>query len=162
MLIGIMSDSHGNMAAIGKAVDFFNERAIEHLYHAGDIDSPDTFAEFRRLSCPMTLVFGNCDSERRSFREKFRGKGVFHGQKHSFNINEKKILMMHEPRDLERLAETGCYDCIIYGHTHRIDARLVRGTLIINPGEISGLRTGKISVVLLETSTMQHELVFLA
>ncbi len=41
-IVGVLSDSHDNMPAIERAVDFFNENNVDMVMHAGDIISPFT------------------------------------------------------------------------------------------------------------------------
>ncbi len=40
MKVGILSDTHGNFAALLKAVDLFKERGVEVAIHCGDWDAP--------------------------------------------------------------------------------------------------------------------------
>jgi hypothetical protein len=50
MLIGIMSDTHDDIAQTKKAVAMFNRKKVEHVLHAGDIISPfmiDTLKELK-------------------------------------------------------------------------------------------------------------------
>ncbi len=48
-MIGIMSDSHDNLDAIRKAVKIFNNEDLDLVIHAGDLISPFTALEFRKL-----------------------------------------------------------------------------------------------------------------
>ena len=48
-MIGIMSDSHDNLTAIRKAVEFFNKKQVKAVLHAGDIISPFTVRAFKEL-----------------------------------------------------------------------------------------------------------------
>jgi uncharacterized protein len=41
-LIGLISDSHDNLNAIRKAVEFFNRKEVKAVLHAGDLVSPFT------------------------------------------------------------------------------------------------------------------------
>ena len=50
MLIGVIADTHDNMDKLKKAVDLFNERAVELVLHAGDYIAPFTSRELRRLA----------------------------------------------------------------------------------------------------------------
>jgi len=50
MLIGIMSDTHDDIAQTKKAITTFNQRNVDHVLHAGDIISPfmiDTLKELK-------------------------------------------------------------------------------------------------------------------
>ena len=40
MIIGVIADTHENMPFIRKAVDYFNDKAVSLVLHAGDLISP--------------------------------------------------------------------------------------------------------------------------
>ena len=63
-MIGIISDSHDNMNALWKAVEFFNERGVKAVLHAGDLISPFTARAFKELKPKLYFVFGNNDGDR--------------------------------------------------------------------------------------------------
>ena len=60
---------------------------------------------------------------------------------------------------LDALAKSGVYDIIVYGHTHRSEISRRGDTLVINPGEGCGWITGIATAALLDTETMEAELV---
>jgi len=66
---------------------------------------------------------------------------------------------MHEHHIIDALAKSGCYDLVIYGHTHTPDIRTVNNTLIINPGEASGWLYGKPTVAVADLSAMTAEII---
>ncbi|MEW6040675.1 MAG: metallophosphoesterase [Elusimicrobiota bacterium] len=159
MKIGIMADSHENMDMIEKAVEVFNKAGVETVLHAGDIISPITFKEFKKLNCHLICVYGNNDGEKEFLKEKFKGKGEFHRVSYEGEFSGLKVLMMHEPRQIEALAASQRYDVIIYGHTHREDLRTQGKTLIVNPGECGGWLEGKNTVIILELPSKKVEVV---
>lgn len=158
MLIGIMADSHEQIEKIKKAVSIFNERGIFHLYHAGDIISPITYSAFEKLKCRIDFIFGNNDGEMFFLIEKFKDIASFHKRYFEFEIDDKKFLMMHEPYLLNSLEKASDFDCIIYGHTHKLDIRKGK-PMIINPGEAGGILAEHSSIVILETSDMNAEVI---
>ncbi len=153
MKIGVISDTHENMIAIGKAVDLFNSEAVDLVCHAGDVISPITYNEFRRLECTFLGVFGNNDGEKDFLRERFAPIGTFHYEPfESVLPNRWKMLLMHRPILLEEAAASGRYDLIIYGHTHEVDVRDEEGaTLVVNPGEACKWLKDKATVALIDT-----------
>ncbi len=52
---------------------------------------------------------------------------------------------------LDSLIEAGNYDLIVYGHTHEVDVRKGK-TTVINPGECGGWLTGKSTVGIFDTA----------
>ena len=162
MKIGIISDTHDNLPRIKEAVRIFNREKVELVLHAGDFVSPFTFLEFKNLNCSLKGVFGNNDGDKLYLQEKFRGIGKLYPTPYNIKINNKNIVMLHEEKLIDALAESQKYDVIIYGHTHRIDLRKTGKTIIINPGECGGWLTGKSTIALLDLVNLEVKIVDLA
>jgi len=159
MLIGIISDTHDNMPQIKKAVELFNERRIEHAIHAGDFTSPFTFRVLKDLKCGFTGIFGNNDGDRLLLHKMSAGR-VF-PQPHIFELEGRKIVVIHEHHIADALADSGHYDLVIYGHTHSPEIRKVKNTLVINPGEAGSWLYGKSTVAIADLSRMTAEIIAL-
>jgi hypothetical protein len=159
MITGIIADTHDNMTALKKAVDYFNDRNVQHVIHAGDFISPFTFRVLNSLNSGFTGIFGNNDGDRLLLQKQSNGK--IHNQPHLLELDKRKIIVMHEHHIIDALAQSGCYDLVIYGHTHTPDIRTVNNTLIINPGEASGWLYGKPTIVVADLTTMTAEIIAL-
>ncbi|NPA47635.1 MAG: metallophosphoesterase [Thermococci archaeon] len=149
MLIGIMSDTHDNLPAIRQAVDFFNEKGVELVLHAGDYVAPFVGRELERLNARFMGVFGNNDGERAGLR---KALGV-EGEVIEIEANGVKIAVTHGTNDVivRALARSNLYDIVVVGHTHRYEIREEGRTILVNPGEVCGYLTGIKSVALLDT-----------
>lgn len=150
MLIGLISDTHENLPNIAQAVAYFNDVGVHVVLHAGDIVAPFTAGEFQKLKCPMIAVFGNNDGERTMWKERISGWGNIYESCYDTIFEGNNLLLMHEPDHLDELAESQRYDIIIYGHTHRVDERVIGKTLIVNPGECGAWVSGRSTIALLE------------
>jgi putative phosphoesterase len=159
MLIGIVSDTHDNMPQIKKAVNLFNGRRVEHVIHAGDFTSPFTFRVLKDLKCGFTGVFGNNDGDKLLLLKMSEGR-VFN-QPHIFELDGKKIVVMHEHHIADALADSGHYDVVIFGHTHKPETRKVKKTLLINPGEAGSWLYDKSTAAIADLSTMTAEILAL-
>jgi len=159
MLLGIISDSHENMPLIKKAVELLNERNADLVLHAGDLISPISAKEFEKLKCRMVAVFGNNDGEKKMWRERIKNFGEIHDAPFKLVAGGKKILLMHSPDDLKKLAESQKYDVIIYGHTHKPDIHSFGKTLVVNPGELGGWLYGKSTMGLLNIPELKAEII---
>jgi putative phosphoesterase len=157
MFVGIISDTHDDMEQIRKSVELLNERAAGHIIHAGDHCSPFTFEIMGSLKGAYTGIFGNNDGDRVLLREKSDER--IHNQPHTLTISEKEICVVHEPASVDALVKSGKYDIVIYGHTHRPEIRNEGKTLVINPGKVARLHKGKSTLVVLNTSSMEAELI---
>ena len=154
MKIGIVSDSHDHRSNIINAVECFNDENVEMVIHAGDIVAPFTEREFRKLKSKMIAVFGNNDGERFGLKKFFD----INLPPLELTLNSKKIVVMHEPFNLEALKKSNYYDIIIYGHLH--EPLIEKGEVtVINPGETCTWLTGKATVVILDTESMETRLI---
>lgn len=156
-MVGIISDTHDDMSQIKKVVEFFNSKGVSHVIHAGDLVSPFTFEILGGLKCSFSGIFGNNDGDKVLLKEK--SKDRLNNQPHMLTIKGKQFAVVHEPASVEALAASGHFDVVIYGHTHTPDIRNSGKTLIINPGKVAVLHKGKSTLVLLDTNTMEAEVV---
>lgn len=157
MLIGIMSDTHDNLQLVKKAVEIFNERNVGYVIHAGDYTSPFTLKLFQELKCEYVGIFGNNDGDKLLLQERAGGK--IRNQPYVFTLKDRKIVVMHEHHVADALADSGHFDIVVYGHTHKTDVRKVKNTLMVNPGEVSTYLYGKSTVALVNLETLEAEIV---
>jgi len=157
-LIGIISDCHDNRNNIRKAVEIFNQKEVCLVIHAGDFIAPFTCLDFKELNCRMEMVFGNNDGEKIGLSTAFKDLGTLLPGPRSFYVNDKKILLMHEHECVEEFLGAESADVRSYGHTHEADIRKGH-PLVINPGEAGGWLKGKATIAVLNTETMEAELV---
>lgn len=160
--IGIISDTHDNLIMIRKAVEYFNNSGVERVLHCGDFVAPFALSAFEDLECKGVGVFGNVDGEKKGLAKKASSlEWEINNPPYELEIDEKRMLILHEPDDLRRYVSGGSYDLIVYGHTHRLDIEREGNTLIINPGECCGWLYGKATVVVLDLANMEAERVML-
>ena len=158
MKIGILSDSHDHLGRIACAVELFNEEKVGLVLHAGDFVSPTTARELGSLKAPFVGVFGNNDGDRLFLTKTFGAIGTLHAGPHELLIEGRRAVLLHEPRCLDALIQSGAYDLVVYGHTHAIDVRAGK-TLVVNPGECGGWLSGRATVALVETEDLSARLV---
>jgi len=157
MEIGIISDTHDNMPRIKEAVAIFNERETGLVIHAGDYIAPFAIDPLADLECQYIGVFGNNDGEKLGLNK--RSQGRINVPPHSLEFGGKKILVLHEPGELDALIKSQSYDIVIYGHTHKPVIEKQGRTLVINPGECGGWLTGKSTIALADLDRMTAEIV---
>jgi len=158
MKIGILSDSHDNLPAVAGAVRAFNGADVSLVVHAGDLVAPFVSLPLKDLRVEFIAVFGNNDGERIGLSNVFKGR--IHRPPHEFEFGGKKILLMHEPDNLDLLVSTGHYDAVVYGHTHQVHVRKGR-TTVINPGEAGGWLKGKPTAAVWDLATSDVEILSL-
>ncbi len=153
MVIGILSDTHDNLDNLKKAIDIFQANNVEHIIHAGDYTSPFTYRVMKHFTGGFTGIFGNNDGDKVLLNNVYQDR-IF-TQPHIFRLHERKIVVMHEPGVVDALADSGHFDLVIYGHTHEPVIKLVKNTLVVNPGEVAGWLYGKPSVAVMNLETME-------
>jgi len=143
MKIAAVSDTHGNVANFRKAMDWINKEGISVVLHCGDIGSLESLKEsLAGFGVKFFGVLGNMDKDFSAYG------GPAEGWKtKQYNIKEKvldvefdgkKIAITHFPDAAKKLAQSGKFDLVFYGHTHRPWDEKVGGCRMINPGELAG------------------------
>ena len=136
MRIGIISDTHDNHRNVRRAIEIFNEQAVEYVLHGGDVTGPSTASLFAELrGSRFIAVMGNCDADRFSLHSAIE---AFAGEAHEScfdgSIDGKAVYMAHIPHAVKHAIDSQAYDLVVYGHTHHQDIHRVGRTLIVNPG----------------------------
>lgn len=165
MLIGVIADTHDDWQAIRQAAKIFTQKKIELIIHAGDWTSPFTMQKLRRATGPtprIVTVFGNNDGDRYNFAKRAHDASIeILGEAGAIEIDGTKIGIYHGTSEilLEAMARSAMFHVVIYGHTHKIDIRKINGTLLLNPGEACGCATEKKTIAILDTKTLQPEII---
>jgi len=155
--IGIISDTHDNVPKIKEAVSIFNMKGVGFVIHAGDYIAPFSIAPLEKLRCEYVGVFGNNDGEKAGLTRK-SGERIKIPPR-LVDIDGKKILVLHEPNELDTLTKSQSYDIIVYGHTHNPVIEKQDKTLVINPGECCGWLTGKSTIALVDLDNLIAEII---
>ena len=155
MRVGVVSDTHNNVANVREIVSLFNAAGVERVVHTGDITKSTTLDLFGSLEVPLHGVFGNNDVERDGL---LRSAAM-----HSFTLVEpplelvwaqRRIVVVHDPLDLTE----GGYDLALHGHTHMHRCEHAAGTLVFNPGECAGHMKGYNAVGVVDLTRMNTRL----
>ena len=156
MQIAVMSDTHSRYPSVEAALAKLRERKVSHVIHCGDITDADTVWLFQGLTCHF--VFGNCDVERASLRQAIDGIGeTLHEPFGHLEVEGVKIGFVHGDdtgllRDLEN---SGAFDFVFHGHTHRAAEHCVEKTRVINPGAFTRVRTRTFIVLDLPSGSLE-------
>ena len=162
MILGVVSDTHNHLSNIEKIIDLFNERNVEKVIHTGDITQAKTLSKFSRLNCSLYGVYGNNDLKEIGLEEvsKINGFKIEHPPLIT-KLGGKKIAIFHEPEGIEDLIKDDpSIELVLHGHTHRFRNEKVGNTIIINPGECSGMLKGKNSIGIIRLQELELERIF--
>lgn len=133
MLVGIVSDSHGNVDAVRQAAARFQAAGVDYAIHLGDDYSdigPLQEAGLSIIAVPGVYCPEYSDPLIPNRRVETLG-GV-------------KVLLSHtpsrhrndQPGDLDPEAEASEVSVVLYGHTHIPALAERQGTLWVNPGHL--------------------------
>ena len=150
-----------------KAVSIINEKNVDALIHCGDYVAPFVKLWFNKLKESIKKnffgVFGNNDGEVLYLTQNLGQicKFAENGHELIIELGGRRIFASHMPKQetIDALANSGKFDIILSGHTHNVVNRKQNGVLIVNPGELCGYLTNKSTFAIIDTETMEAEVI---
>ncbi|TKX58171.1 metallophosphoesterase [Halorubrum sp. SS7] len=145
MLVGIVSDTHDDLAAVEAAVSLFEREGVDAVVHCGDFVAPFSATPFD-AGFDFHAVRGNNDGEWavESTVEEF---GTYHGEAAALSFDGAgsgdatgddavDVAVTHGTSGLvvDALVDCGDYDYVFHGHTHAHGVEARGGTVRVNPG----------------------------
>lgn len=131
--IGVVSDSHGNLEDLRKAVDALAAMGASVIFHLGDY--VEDAMEIRHwVGIPLFSLQGNMDFGNEDgvpfVKTLLSGKTVIACHGHKFGVKGDLGRLYYKAREEKA-------DIVLYGHTHvpRIDE--TGGILMMNPGALA-------------------------
>ncbi len=147
----IVSDTHGNVKNFKKVINWVNNNNINLILHCGDIGDPASLQEsLEDFKGKFFGVLGNMDSIYSNRLEIYNSINnvKIESKILEIPIDNKMIAITHYPERAKTLAESGKYDIVFYGHTHKPweekvpvkeNSRQSRiACRLVNPGETAG------------------------
>lgn len=136
-LLGIVSDTHGDIVRTRAAVQMLECLEVAAVLHCGDIGTPEIISLF--AAWPTHFVFGNCDHDRQTLARAIENAGqTCHGTFGQLDFEGVRIAWLHGD-DAELLEETiagGDWNLVCHGHTHVVRQEQRGNTLVLNPGAV--------------------------
>lgn|SRR3989344_2539043 len=130
MRFAILSDSHDNLTNTLKVIDYLNQEKIAVAIHCGDIATEETIQQIEeKFEGEISFVRGNADFSIKNVPDTL-----------DLDIGGKKVGVVHFPNLAKQLAQSGKYDLVFYGHTHKPWEEKVGDCRLVNPGELAGHR----------------------
>jgi len=142
MKIAIISDSHDNIPNLEKALHFIKKEGGEIIIHCGDLCAPSILTKVLtpNFKGEIHLVHGNVGDKELLEKVARDYKNVtLHGEQGEIEIDQKKIAFTHFPEKAKKLAQTGKYDFVFYGHTHKPWEEKINHCRLVNPGTLGGM-----------------------
>jgi len=156
--IGVVSDTHNHLPNVRRIVELFAEARVDRVVHTGDITQPKTLRAFGELGAPFVGVFGNNDQGERALLEEVAAELGMNLADPPLELHwaGRRILVVHDPRDLE--AHYHGHDVALHGHTHERRIQRSAGSLVFNPGECAGHLDGHNAVGVVDLATLDVEI----
>lgn len=153
MLIAIISDIHNNTVNLKKVLDYCKANEIQTIICCGDLASGETLEFINdNFSGAIHYTFGNMDNDQlkkiwTSDVQKYKNT-ILYKDFGELEIDNKKIAFVHFPEKAKELCQTGKYNFVFYGHTHKPWTEMIelpvsvkasaRRCTLLNPGNVAG------------------------
>lgn len=141
MILGILSDTHGNCSRAKSALHAMRDYPVGHVIHCGDLGSEEIVSllfELQENGIPVTAVAGNVDEWDPGIRIFGKKMGVpLHGQIR-LNLGGLRagVCHGHDPRVMDSLLQDPNLEVLFTGHTHIPRDERVGPLRVLNPGAI--------------------------
>ena len=160
MKIGVMSDTHGSLTYLDKALDVLSDCDIllhngDVLYHGPRNDLPEGYnpkAVVEKINNLKNIVIarGNCDADVDQMVIKHPIEGPYVHKK----LDNISVLMDHgytkSREEIMKEARNLGVDILILGHTHVKELSVDKDLIVLNPGSTSIPKDGSHSVATIE------------
>ncbi len=151
MILGILSDTHGRVAAAREAIKILRARDAEYIIHCGDVGE----GVLELLPAERSaFVFGNNDFDRHGLRDEASERSIRCCETFGdLELGGRRIAVTHgdEIRILREIRATDRFDYLLTGHTHVADDHREGRLRCINPGALH--RAMRKSVATLDLNT---------
>jgi uncharacterized protein len=156
MRIGIISDTHDQVARTSRAVSALIAEGAEVLLHCGDLTGPAVVYECGGL--PGYYVLGNNDYDDKALRKAIDSVGgICLGHGGLVDLGDRRIAITHGDLVKEvRQLEAASPDYLFYGHSHMASDRLHGRTRWINPGALHRASSWTVAVLDLKTEVLSY------
>ncbi len=157
VLVGILSDSHGDAEATARAVSLLESQGATAFFHCGDICGErvlDVLAGRKAY-----FVWGNCDDPSPQLHAYVQALELpWPAPSKRISLGGKRIAMYHgHEREFPDALKDPKLDYVFFGHSHRREDSRDGGPRAINPGAL--FRAAVKTVALLDLK--RDELTFL-
>lgn len=151
MQIAFLSDTHDNIWKLAEAMPYL--AAADAVIHCGDLVAPFVLQQMGEgiAEKPIHIVWGNNDGDTfRLARVASRFPHiVLHGELARIEIGGLPMAVTHYPEIARDLARSGSFRLVAYGHDHQAHEERVGDCLLLNPGEVMGMK-GRSSLAIVE------------
>lgn len=155
MKLGILSDTHDQVARTARAMELLRGEGAEAVVHCGDLTGPEVVFECAML--PAYYVFGNNDFDEGKIRVAVEETGgVLLGRGGFVQLDGRRVAVTHGDvtAEVRRLLAAGP-DYLLYGHSHLAADARDGPTRRINPGALHRAREWTVALLDLRADALR-------
>jgi uncharacterized protein len=141
MKIAILSDLHDNYTNWGLINKILRQKKINKLIFCGDLCAPSMLKKMiGEFTGHIYMVYGNVADRELEKKVADESDKVTHfGDLADFELEGKKIALIHYPDKARGLVSAGRFDLICFGHNHLKTFEKIGNTYFLNPGTSGGM-----------------------
>jgi uncharacterized protein len=152
MKIGVLSDTHGDISNVERAVRILKNVSVGMIIHCGDV-GVEVVAMLKGVH--THFVPGNMDDPEELRTAITEPEHTLHTPIGELEIEGRKTAFLHghDVRLLRHTIQSGHWDLVCHGHTHAFSKGRDGPTLVLNPGALS--RTSHPSLAVVEFPSLE-------
>lgn len=151
MKIAIISDTHNNLHNIQAVRQILLSENVDAVVHCGDLTDADVLDYFGDFVLYCAIGNGDFGMQVQQRMRWFNAVNCADDDL-DLELGSKRVFVTHGHMhaNLMHAIDSGSYDYIFHGHTHRFKDDVVGNTRVINPGALGGRKIGERSFVILD------------
>jgi len=155
MKIGILSDSHGHIQPVRKALKLLDAAGAQGFIHCGDVGNMEVIEELAGRQA--WFVWGNTDEVDEYWRPQIEVLGLaWPNGGLELTLAGKRIAVFHgHEREFSRALHAAKHDYLLHGHTHRRTHYHQGAMQVINPGALHRASVKTVALLDLDTDQVQ-------
>jgi putative phosphoesterase len=159
MVVAILSDSHGRVDAVRRALDVLAPFEPAAYFHCGDVGGLEVFDQF--VGKRFWFVWGNTDRADAATYTYLQTVGLpSPNGPVCVTLDGKSIAVFHgHERQFKQACRQPSTDYIFHGHTHSKADHRVGRTRVINPGALHRAAVRTVATLNLATDDLQFHVI---
>jgi putative phosphoesterase len=142
--LAILSDTHDHLRTLETVLREAQQRGASMVLHCGDLCAPFMVRALGSgfTAGPVHIILGNNEGDGRLLQTVASAFGhlTIHGIYAELVVGSRQIAMIHYPEPARRIAQSGHFDLVCYGHDHLRHCERLGGGWLLNPGDLMGLK----------------------
>jgi uncharacterized protein len=146
MKIGVLSDTHGEVPGLQRAIRILDSLNVCRVIHCGDVGTEIVHLFDGRQAHFVPGNMDNPDELRKAITDP---RHTYHEPPGTLEIEGRKVAFLHghDAKLLRHTIHSDQWDLVCYGHTHAFSKGIDGRTVVLNPGALSRTSRPTLAVV---------------